>query len=399
MKIVKYFLKTIVILLIIVVGYFNIKLYDTADFVGPKDSTYNQNVQNQLNFLKKVRDKGEATKMQEFFPEGFMFFQSLYGLTWCELIENQSPTSDLFQAGMKEIEGTLQAVFSEEGKRPFLKELPIEYGTFYRGWSNYLLAQKLILLPDSLGIERYKNNCKAIVEAMNQSKSPYLESYLGNVWPADMMVAMASIEKYDQIVDTTYQKVVADWLDKVKSHLDLKTGLIPHSATTEGETLESARGSSQSLMLYFLKDMDSTFADQQFAIYNELFLESRFGLQAIREYPKGMTINGDIDSGPIIWGIGPSATIVGQKTYGQFGEWSHYQEIKNCLQAIGFSYQTGKEKKYLLGQFPMADVFLAWSNVSEPKDLGKKVKNNWRWKFQLISLFFVLVFLFLLRSL
>ncbi len=52
---------------------------------------------------------------------------------------------------------------------------------------------------------------------------------------------------------------------------------------------------------------------------------------------------------------------------------------------LGISYSSGQEKKYLLGKYPMADVFLAWSNAIEPADLEKHVKGNWRWKFQILS--------------
>jgi len=43
---------------------------------------------------------------------------------------------------------------------------------------------------------------------------------------------------------------------------------------------------------------------------------------------------------------------------------------------------------------PMADAFIAWSNVAA-KESTIKTTSNWRWKFQLGSAFVLLIFFFI----
>ena len=393
-------LRTFLILVIVAICVINYSLYSRTRFQQNTSSPYNLDVVYQLNFLKAKIDEGEAIKMQQQFPEGFVFFYAMYGLAWSELIRNQPDSTDIFKRGLEEVSLSVDAIFSPQGKRTFTEDLPLKYGAYYRGWSNYLLAQKLKLTKASnrkmIDVERYQRNCREIAKAMEKSESPFLESYAGSSWPADMMVAVASVHAAKGILDTSYDKEVANWLEEVKKHLD-PDGFIPHSTNTDGRVIENARGSSQALMLNFLVEMDSVLAKEQYQRFLDVFVEKHLGLQALREYPSDVVgQKGDIDSGPVIWDVGTVATIVGQHTYGKFGDWSRYQETKKCLDVIGLGYTSQKQKKYLLGAFPMADVFLAWSNALEPVNLKDKVTTPWRWKFQLISLALLLFLLFLL---
>ncbi|MBK7789204.1 MAG: hypothetical protein IPJ54_11655 [Saprospiraceae bacterium] len=45
----------------------------------------------QLNFLKKeLKENNLGEYMQQIYPEGFIFVNALYGLSWCELALNVS---------------------------------------------------------------------------------------------------------------------------------------------------------------------------------------------------------------------------------------------------------------------------------------------------------------------
>ena len=64
------------------------------------------------------------------------------------------------------------------------------------------------------------------------------------------------------------------------------------------------------------------------SLYKEHFLDYRLGLPGIREYRKGVEGNGSVDSGPVIWDIGGSASIVGVRTLGLYGETTAYKGMK-----------------------------------------------------------------------
>ncbi len=395
-KAIKIFIKSALVAIIIGIGYLNASLYYSPKFIEENGVEYNEDVYNQLNFLKAELQNGAGAEMQKMFPEGFVFINALYALSWCNLVYNLDRNSSKYKEGESQISWALNEINSQSAKMTFDKKLPLEYGAFYSGWSNYLLGNKLMLQShnsrDSVEVKMFKKNCDRIATALSHSANPYLESYIGQAWPADIIVGVASLSIHDKMFDPLYQYQIDEWLIKVINRLDPETGLIPHSVNSiNGETMEGARGSSQSLILHFLRDIDEDLSKKQFGIYKELFLDWRFGLPGIREYPKGQKGKGDIDSGPVILGIGGAASIVGQRTMGEYGNWEICEGLRNCLEAFGAAYTVNGKKKYIFGQLPMADAFIAWSNSLETNKEDMKVDSNWRVTFQLLSVLLIVV--------
>ncbi|HFA47564.1 MAG TPA: hypothetical protein ENJ95_00945, partial [Bacteroidetes bacterium] len=279
-KILKITLKSVLIFIITGIVYLNLSLYYHPNFIKINGGTYNEDVYHQLLFLKNELHNSAGEKMQNIYPEGFIFINSLYGLSWCNLIENLDINSGTYKEGINEIKWSFNEINSPKGKSIFNKNLPLEYGTFYKGWSNYLLGRKLMIEKkenrDSNEINLFKKNCHQIATAVGQSNSPYLESYTGQSWPADATIAVASLSLHDKIFGQLYQGTIKKWVAKARKKLDPNTGLIPHSTDPQsGSTIEGARGSSQSLILTFLKKIDIKFSGEQFEIYKKIFLERR----------------------------------------------------------------------------------------------------------------------------
>ena len=210
---------------------------------------------------------------------------------------------------------------------------------------------------------------------------------------------MATLQLHDQIYKTSrYKNTISLWLERIKSNLDNDTGLIPHSVNFDGSVYETPRGSSQSLMLNFLLDIDETFAKDQFQLYRKIFLTSKFGLPGILEYQKQESDNyGDIDSGPVILGVGGSASIVGQRTFGLYEERNINIALRNSIDAFGVSFTKNKKKKYLFGKMPIADAFISWSNSINCK-MNQNISSNWRWPFQIISLAIIIIIGFIYKK-
>lgn len=365
-KLVKILVSAFFVFTISVLMFLNIKIE-----TGP-NLQYNEEVIEdvvlQLNFLEKeIKSANLAYRMQTYFPEGFVFTNALYGLSWCEVATNNYCDSALKARALSEAQYAYEQIDSEYAKSIFSLSLEPDYGIFYRGWKNYLLA-KIVAAKDNIdstNIIHFTTQCDEIAKAFENSKTPYLESYTNSTWPADAFLAVASLKLYDKHITERYKSVIDNWIEKVKSQLDPKTLLIPHSTVAHtGETIEGARGSSLSLMLRLLAEIDSKFAYKQFQIYNENFQITRFGIPAIREYPKGSNGKGDIDSGPVIFDVGFAGTIVAIGTYKIFGEYQTANTLSSTMEAFGFSQTSQKEKKYIFGQLAIADVFICWSKVS-----------------------------------
>lgn len=362
----RYTTALLLCLLLLGILLFNIRLYYQPSY---NSLHHNQNLLHQLEHLKEELHNGAADDMQRLYPEGYVFLTSLYGLTWIEVAEWLSADEALFYEANIEINWVLAELASPQAKRPFHEFIAPSYGIFYRGWSNYVLGRKIKALRvqacDSAEVQRFRDNCAEIVAALRASKSPFLESYADMSWPADMTVGMASVAIHEELFPNTYQADIQSWLTQIAALTDT-LGLIPHASDpVTGAALEPARGSSQSLILSFLYEIDSAYAKPHFERYKEVFLNRRLGLPGIREYPRGYQGEQDIDSGPVIWGIGGAASIVGQRTMTLYGERQTAIGLRNSIESFGVGKTSAGKKAYLFGALAMADAFIAWSNSTE----------------------------------
>jgi len=130
-------------------------------------------------------------------------------------------------------------------------------------------------------------------------------------------------------------------------------------------------------------------------------LDYRLGLPGIREYPHGTSRLGDIDSGPIVMGIGGAASIVGIRATSLQRDWAVAEGLSNGTGALLISFSDEKERYFLFGQLPILDAFIAWANAvncleysgCDSKSHPELKRENWRWKFQAISFLLISFFL------
>lgn len=343
--------------------HLSIRLYYEPDFIVNNNHSHNQDVIEQLHFLKKEIHQGKAEELQQIFPEGFVFFNVIYGLTWCELINKTNINSPLTREAIFEINWSLKQVNSSKGKAIFNKNLALEYGAFYQGWTTLLLGKKLSLVDSSqrreIDVENFSLKCEKIAHAYEEKNFSYLRSYNSGTWPADNIMCLASLALYDRLFAPKYHEVISKCIAYIKTDLDKNTGLIPHSIDER-----FPRGSSQSLINVFLPEIDSVLAKQVYLKYKQHFLDRRLGLVAIREFPKGNIGEGDIDSGPVIWDVGGVASIVGIKAMAIHKDFAIAKSLRNNIEGLGFPISVNQQKKYFFGTFPMADAFIAWANVT-----------------------------------
>lgn len=159
----------------------NIRLYYKPNFKQTVQGGFNQDVKAQLAFLKTALENGVGEEMQQIYPEGLVFTYALYGLAWCNYLKQVGTDTSLLAVGRAEISLALNILQSERAKSIFTKDLLLEYGAFYNGWSTYLLAQKLSILPPNLRTpseeQFFHHQCRKIANAFSRSSSAWLSSY------------------------------------------------------------------------------------------------------------------------------------------------------------------------------------------------------------------------------
>ncbi|GAA1691315.1 hypothetical protein GCM10009745_40780 [Kribbella yunnanensis] len=324
-------------------------LTGTWRLAGPRPDPVGGAVK-QLHFLRATIDDGADHESQALFPEGYFFLNVLYGLTWVQVA-----TSDPeYEAeAVREARWALDRLRSTDGTAPFEHRLDPPYGIFHAGWTNWLRGA--IGTLDNSALNEYTQSSIEIAKAFDAAASPYLMAYPGQAWPVDSTVAIASLALHDRITTPHFTQTRGRWLELVHQRLDPGTGLMPHQAEP-GPT--GARATSQSIVQRFLPEIDREFARSQYQLFRDKFVTT-YG-PGVREYPKGLSGSGDVDSGPLVLGVSLSATVV---TAGAAR--IHNDPLGDALLRVGEvlgAPLTGlTTKRYAFGLIPVGDAFVAWS--------------------------------------
>lgn len=337
--------------------------YSAADYRAPRGGP---DIQTQLNWIGKNLRQGGGEATQIWYPEGYFFVHALYGLA----LVNQSllnPQNEaLLVRNCAEITWVLTQLDSEAGRAPFPRGQAVEYGVFYQGWRNRLLAGLLLITPaakrDAALVEQFHTQSATLARAFSESPTYYLEAYPGQSWPVDNVVALTSLKLHDQLYQTNYGKVVNAWLIYTKTHLDPSTGLMAHHIdAATGEILQGSRGSSLVLALSFLPELDADFSREQYTRYRELYAQPVLDFVLTREYPHGVNGPMDVDSGPLVGGIGPVASGVNLAAARANGDDEIFERTMQLAETVGVAFTVNNEKRYSLGLLVAGDAFLVWS--------------------------------------
>lgn len=362
-----------------------------TDRIGP-------DVLPQLRFIKASLVAGAGEQMQSVFPEGFFFTHVLYGLAWVEIGLRQPDDAPLHQQALAEARWALARLDTPAGRAPFAARLDPPYGVFYAGWSTWLRGGVLKLQPpaqrDAREIARFEIECAALAAAFDRSATPFLAAYPGQAWPVDSTVAVAALRLHDNLLQPRFTSTIDRWLAAAQQRLDPATGLLPHRADFRtGRMLEGARGSSQSIIARFLIEIDPALGRAQYRQFRTKFVATPFSVPGVREYPQGIDGAGDVDSGPLIFGLSASATAVMLGAAQLHNDRAFADPVRHVAEATGMPLSWGSSKRYLFGALPVADAFVVWAKTARPwiaqpapEAWPAVVPWWWRWPFHALTL-------------
>lgn len=144
----------------------------------------------------------------------------------------------------------------------------------------------------------------ALHRRFSTSRSALIETYPGERYVPDTLVAVAGLSLLRRCQRAPADPEVDRFLSRLeREHLDAETGLFVFAPG------QPARGSGAAWTAWFLCFIDDARARVQFERVFRVFGQRLpFGALAVREWPVGVSRGGDVDSGPLLFGLSPSAT-------------------------------------------------------------------------------------------
>ena len=319
-----------------------------------------------------------SARMQRLFPEGHVFTASLTGLAWANAARDPALRDEALAGARR----ALAIVESPVARETFRPAGGLDHGMFYHAWHTRLLAAVVGLADDdSDEARRLATSCRQLGAALRNTRGA-VDSYPGQAWPADNVVGAAALVQCGRLVDREYADVARTWLGHAREREDPATGLLPHATW-----LPDARGSSAALMTAFLAEIDPAYAAVQHSRLTDAFATRMVGvLPALREYRRGGDGPGDVDSGPLVLGASAPASVVGIAAARAAGDAETAAALGASSEALGLATSWGGRRRYLFGQLPVGDAFLAWARSTPlAAPTGTAAFAGWRLRWGLAS--------------
>lgn len=199
--------------------------------------------------------------------------------------------------------------------------------------------------------------CKAMNRRILESECMNLPTYPGeDIYIPDMLVAIVALTDYAQLNNGKYQNTVNRWIQRAKSEwIDRETGLLRSFLPLDGNTsvLSPIKGSYSTLNTYYLTQIDSEFAKEQYSHLKEAFLKDSW-LTGFKEYPDGSGFLGmDMDAGPIIFGLSPSGTAFGIGCATYFNDTDLRKHLLKTAEIAGHTVSWNGKRRYLLANIAL----------------------------------------------
>ena len=325
------------------------------------------------NLLLYYLDNGgfRVTNMPSFIGEQFKGEWALVtsSMTVSALTNIVFKYPDIREPSLLAIEKIIELTINEQadfdkriwGEHP-LYNLEIENGHIgYLGHLNFMLGAYRLIGGNSNYDELHHEITKSLIRQLNKASFPYLETYPGEIYTSDNLVVYASIRLYDKIYKTDHKNLIAKWKKYTIAHLlDNQTGLIVTTLDSTGKGNGISRGSWAGWDSFYLPFIDTAFAKEQYEKTKKNFIINLpFGMIGCREYKNGESSRGDIDSGPVIFGISTSGTgfIIAGAIHAK--DTLTYNGLLLTAEVIGSSVSWNNRRHYLFSPLVGDAIVLA----------------------------------------
>jgi hypothetical protein len=320
----------------------------------------------QLRWIARSITDFDAEFAQKHFPEGELFTYEFYGLALENVAETTHDPEDIATAA-REVRAMLPKIDALLTHAPFnqMAHSPVRGGICWFAGQNLLRARLLALVggANPAEVKRFHDDSAILARAFAGSASGVLEAYPGMSWPVDSLFGYRSLQIHDRLYDTKLFTTFGRFKQTMLRYQDHATGLMPSFVYLDGRPRDVPRGCALSWSLAVLPDLDPEYAAEQWAAYRRSFARCAGGLCLFREYPSGLVRGPDSDSGPIVGGLGMSASAFGLAAARATGDMDSAESLRRTGELLGLPALSWWGKRYLGGQIALFDVLAVWTRT------------------------------------
>ncbi|MSR64805.1 MAG: hypothetical protein EXS18_03380 [Verrucomicrobiae bacterium] len=247
----------------------------------------------------------------------------------------------------------------------------------FLGYFNLLLSFHRFLDPNSKYAALNDRITAALVRRLEKSPLLLLRSYPSEIYPVDNCAVIGSIGLYDRATGADHRDLLRRWGNRCRSsYIDAKTHLLYQCINSEtGAPADEPRGSGTCLGLYFLSFADPSLSKELFQAARSELGRSLLGFGVVREFPASVHDGvGDIDSGPILFGYGFSATGFSIGACRIHRDAEYFSRLYSTAYLFGAPFDHDGSRDFVTGG-PLGNALLFAMLTAQP-DLGVTKRNG-----------------------
>ena len=195
---------------------------------------------------------------------------------------------------------------------PGLATLDSPHGHAYLGYLNLALSALREVDPATPHAALNDRLTEALARRIAASPTGMIETFPNQTYPPDVTSVIGSIGLHDRLTGSDHRAVLATWERRFRgAYVEAARGMVIQCARDDGSPGGPPRGSGTAISAYFLSFALPDLARDLARGLLHHGARSVLGFGGVREYPDGVPGDGDIDSGPLLFGMGVSATGFG----------------------------------------------------------------------------------------
>ena len=184
----------------------------------------------------------------------------------------------------------------------------------YLGYAGLALGLHRMVVPSSRFDARHDAIAAALARRFAASPTGFVETYPNEVYPVDNAAALGALALHARATHHAPAPGLARGLEAIRTHAIAAATAASLAQAVDAATAaprDPGRGSGSALAAYFLAYADQAMSASLYrAVHRELF-RTIIGFGVVLEHPASCdkcTGRADIDSGPVVFGFGVSAT-------------------------------------------------------------------------------------------
>lgn len=235
----------------------------------------------------------------------------------------------------------------------------------YLGYAALALSVARTVDPSPPWAARHDQLVTRLSKRVLYSPTGMIETYPGEAYPVDVSAIVGAAAVLARLQSRPTPAVVAHFSEHLRSrYLDDAGYLIQAVDADTGRGLSRGRASGTALAAYFIGFADPALQRDLYRALDD-HAGSFLGFDGAHEYADGSASGGDIDSGPVLLGVGVSATGFMLASARAQGDHDRFVGLGRTAVLFGMPDDDGRAMRFASGG-PLGDAILLAMFTAEP---------------------------------